>query len=183
MARRRLPAAATSLLVALTASWTDACLAGYPGCLCDPVVTHTNGMRLASTEAQRSHNVYWRCDPGHIGYCDGRMYGPFQNDWRSLGTRRWGKFQPPITPHGPTGNNVVGACEGIEEAGSATLGSLAAVGPDGASRPAGVAAAPAALPLPLPAAAGGALPPAPEGDNWLDAIQTLGRKMIATPEG
>ena len=47
--------------------------------LWDPVVTHTYGMPLASSERCRSHNVYWRCDPYRHSYCDGRMNCPCVN--------------------------------------------------------------------------------------------------------
>ncbi|QDU88309.1 hypothetical protein Pla175_16840 [Pirellulimonas nuda] len=43
---------------------------------CDPVLIHTNGMRLASTCPERSSNVYWRCDPYHVGQCGDRYNWP-----------------------------------------------------------------------------------------------------------
>ncbi|MEQ8848126.1 hypothetical protein [Botrimarina sp.] len=168
-----------TVTAAATAALAACCNAGQPCFLCDPVVTYTNGMRLASTEACRSHNVYWRCDPGHIGYCGGRMSGPLHNDLRSLGTRPWGVYVPPPTPRGPVGNADFGGPEGLEDAHSESLGSIALAAGlerqplDAAPRR---GAPPAAAPLPPRPEAGG------EGD-WLNAIQTIGRQMMATPEG
>lgn len=38
----------------------------------DPVTTHTNGMPLASSQPERSHNAYYKCDPDRTGCCGGR---------------------------------------------------------------------------------------------------------------
>lgn len=46
---------------------------------CDPVLIHTNGMRLASTCPERNSNVYWRCDPYHLGQCGDRYNVPCLN--------------------------------------------------------------------------------------------------------
>ncbi len=43
---------------------------------CDPVITYTNGMRLASSCPERSHNAYWHCDPYHVGQCGNRYNWP-----------------------------------------------------------------------------------------------------------
>lgn len=47
--------------------------------LLDPVVTHTNGMPLASTTPLRSHNVNYQCDPDRVGCCGGRYNLPCVN--------------------------------------------------------------------------------------------------------
>lgn len=160
MKAKHLPTAAL-LLVAAPA------LGHGPGCLSDPVVTHTNGMRLASTTSFRSHNVYWRPDPYHLGYCDGRLYSPCRNDWREIGTRHWGRYCPPTTPLGPTARHAPHAPDGLENLTGESLGVLAADGvrpiPEAPSRP--------------------APPAAPAGAGWYDAIETLGRQMMTTPDG
>ena len=94
-------------------------------CLLDPVITHTNGVRLASSTPERSHNMYWQCDPNHIGYCGGRMYGPCRNDLRSLGTRPMGCLPlPPGPAPGPVRSHTMHAMDGIEQEDGATLGAI-----------------------------------------------------------
>lgn len=155
-----------------------------PGCLCDPVVTHTNGMRLASSQAHRSHNVYWRCDEGHVGYCSGRYYAPFRNDWRSLGTRYHGRFEPPRTPVGPTARATSHSQDGIEDVSGETLGTIQPiVGPLPANSPLGASGRDRDL-----ASFGGAMmsalsreqspPPESKSGSWVDAINEIGRKMM-----
>lgn len=156
------------------------------GFLSDPVVTHTNGMRLASTTAERSHNVYWRCDTNHLGYCDGCLYSPCRNDWRSLGTRPAGEFGVPCTPRGAVNGEIPHAHDGLEPGTSELLGLLAPEPAAGAAR----AGAPvgstgtadgATQAVAAPAPAAGATAGADSGGLWIDAIQTIGRKMMATP--
>lgn len=139
------------------------------GVLCDPVVTYTNGMRLASTTALRSHNVYWQCDRGHVGYCDGRSYTPCRNALRELGTRPHGRFVPPYTgPGGSTSPMTTHSHDGFEPTTSETLGVLT-VGEG------------AAAPLGQRGEAGPVAPIAPpvEGGALFDTLQTIGRKMMA----
>ncbi|MEO0529313.1 MAG: hypothetical protein AAF266_01920 [Planctomycetota bacterium] len=147
-----------------------------PGFLSDPVVTYTNGMRLASSTSTRSHNVYWRCDPGHIGYCDGQLHSPCRNDWRSLGTRCHGQYVPPYTPMGPTGTEGLHTADGMEHGDGESLGLLGQTalraGEAGAALPAGEAVPSFGQPTANPNANGGI---------WLDALQTIGRKMMDTP--
>ena len=141
----------------------------HVGCCHDPVVTFTNGMRLPSTTALRSHNVYWQCDPYHLGYCDGRLYSPCRTSWRSIGTRPCGQFVPPYAgPQRPTGSVTARLPDGMEASSAETLGMLpteeglalpvAPVGQEAVTPPVGQAA--------------------PEGGIWIDALQTLGRKML-----
>lgn len=114
---------------ALALLTTAPCLGHAPGYCSDPVVTHTNGMRLASTTSLRNHNVYWRCDGGHIGYCDGKLHGPCRDSWRTIGTRCHGRFYPPYTPMGPTGSQTAHAPDGLEYEQGASLGVLTSDGP------------------------------------------------------
>ncbi len=161
------------LCAALAAGATTAShAAGYQHLL-DPVVTHTNGMRLASTTSLRNRNVYYQCDPGHVGYCDGHLHTPCLNDWRSLGTRECGRFVPPYTPNGPTGTETVHSHDGLEQTSGESLGAIS-TDPNRLITPA--------------TTRGGAAPQAqeqaaeaPSGGIWLDAIKTIGTK-IAAPE-
>lgn len=161
----------TALTIAVTPAVSSAV-----GFLSDPLVTHTNGMRLASTTALRSHNAYWQPDPGHLGYCDGYLYSPCRNDWRSLGTRHRGQFAPPATPLGMTANQGHHLPDGLEVASGESLGAISA---------ASVGTLPT---LPATEQGPGALPdlrPADsptQSDIWIDTLQTLGRKMMSTPE-
>lgn len=148
--------------------------AGAPGFCSDPLVTHTNGMRLASSTSTRSHNVYWQCEAGHVGYCDGCLRSPCRDSWRSLGTRPGGKYRPPYTPMGPTSDERPYSVDGLEHASSESLGTLGGA-PVGVA--AGNAAAGPTLAGPGPAATT-ATGPAQSAAPWLDAIQTIGRKMI-----
>ncbi|QDT70112.1 hypothetical protein MalM25_30570 [Planctomycetes bacterium MalM25] len=118
---------AHSVILALLA--TTPCWGHAPGYCSDPVVTHTNGMRLASSTSLRNHNVYWRCDGGHIGYCDGKLHGPCRDSWRTLGTRCHGRFYPPHTPMGPTGSQTAHSADGMEYEQSESLGVLTSDGP------------------------------------------------------
>ncbi len=110
-------------------------LGDAPGYCSDPVVTHTNGMRLASSTSLRNHNVYWRCDAGRIGYCDGSLHCPCRDSWRTLGTRCHGRFAPPYTPMGPTGSLTAHAADGIEHYQGESLGVLTSDGPRPTARP------------------------------------------------
>ena len=102
-------ALAVSLLLGAASACNAIC------CLCDPVVTHTNGMRLASSTPERSHMVYWTCNPLHLGYCGGRMQGPCRSDLRSLGTRSHGCFPlPPGPSPGPVSPRSAHAADGME---------------------------------------------------------------------
>lgn len=47
--------------------------------LLDPVVTHTNGMPLASSTPYRSHIAAYQCDPNRVGCCGGRYNLPCLN--------------------------------------------------------------------------------------------------------
>lgn len=167
--------AATLLLLLLLAAPDAGIAAGF---LLDPVVTHTNGMRLASSTSTRSHNVYWQCDDGHVGYCDGVMHTHCRDELRKLGTRCHGRFVPPYTPMGPTSPRASHSIDGLEPASGESLGLLANEAPRLPAAPAaaGGAAASAGAPSLLPSA-----PPA--GGAWLDAIQTIGKKMMTTPAG
>lgn len=120
----------------------------------DPVVTYTNGMRLASSTSLRNHNVYWRCDSGHVGYCDGQMHGPCRDAWRAIGTRCHGQFLPPYTPMGPTGSHTVHSADGMEHGQGESLGMLTSDGPRPSAQP----------PQPL----------SPTGGGIQDALQALG---------
>ena len=145
----------------------------------DPVVTYTNGMRLASTTSQRSHDVYWRCDVNSPGYCDGRMHGACVNDLRSIGTRNRGCYCFSAGPRpGAIGSATSRTMDGLESEDSARLGTLrvaSAGGPVGsASR---VAAAsftgvPALEPAPL------TTPPADDAQaGWYGELKRLGEKV------
>lgn len=150
-----------------------------PGFLCDPVVTHTNGMRLSSTTTTRNHNVYWQCEPGHVGYCDGHYHTPCLDDWRSLGTRCHGRYAAPYTPMGPTSNEGVHTPEGMECGSGGSVGMIQVAATRSPQvRPRASAAGGNSGPT-LP---GGAVPPASQ-DQWLDTLQTLGRKMMTGAEG
>ncbi|TWT97066.1 hypothetical protein Pla108_28430 [Botrimarina colliarenosi] len=171
---------ATQLLVLRTALTVAAVPAtGFgAGFLSDPVVTHTNGMRLASTTADRSHNAYWTCDPSHLGYCNGQTYSPCRNDLRDLGTRPHGRFLPPCTTRGPIDGQAMRIPDGIEGGFSESLGTVA-VDPS-LSRPALAPLGPPSGLGPLEA------PPAPaagaNGGLWMEALQTIQRKMMIDPD-
>ncbi|MEN0109862.1 MAG: hypothetical protein AAF805_03980 [Planctomycetota bacterium] len=148
------------------------------GRLLDPVVTHTNGMRLASTTPLRSHHVYWQCDPNHTGYCGGRYYTHCRNSLRGVGERCHGEFCPPYTDSsGATLNHTHHAIDGLENADAASLGTLPSD--------------PSVVPLAQQAAADGATAAAgatdtaapPAGGIWLDALQTISQKMMAAEGG
>ncbi|MEN1682027.1 MAG: hypothetical protein AAGJ46_20800 [Planctomycetota bacterium] len=62
--------------------------------LLDPVTTYTNGMPLASSTSLRNHNVYYQCDPGHVGCCDGRYNRPCCNSLLHPNTC-CGRWRPP----------------------------------------------------------------------------------------
>lgn len=135
------------------------------GFLCDPVVTHTNGMRMASSTSLRSHNAYWQCDPGHIGYCDGHYNHPCFNATK---THHWGRFVPPPTPMGATSSKSVHMYDGLEMATSESLGTIS---PDGVRPPT------------LQPGAAPALPSEGSGGIWIDAINSIGRRVMPAPGG
>ena len=112
--------AATLCVSAVSESRAEVC------CLLDPVVTHTNGMRLASTTSQRNRNVYWTCDPLHLGFCDCQMHGPCRSDLRSLTTRGCcGCFPlPPGPSPGPVSPKSHHSYEGVEDDYGASLGTI-----------------------------------------------------------
>ncbi len=64
----------------------------------DPVVTHTNGVRLASSTPLRSHNAYWQCDQEHRGYCNGRVVSPCRDDLVEIGSRLGCGYRLPYGP-------------------------------------------------------------------------------------
>ncbi len=106
------------------------CKANSIKCWQDPVVTHTNGMRLASTTPQRSHNVYWQCDPYHHGYCNGRIWGSMRDDFKSIGTRLGRGYRLPYAPYPgavsdhPGGYYSGGAIHTVEAEGFERLGAI-----------------------------------------------------------
>lgn len=125
----------------------------------DPVVTHTNGMRLASSTSLRSHNVYWRCDEDRVGYCDGQMHSSCKDDWRDLGTRKKGCYPVFYGPRpGMTGTETGHAMDGLEMGDSQRLGTLRMDEGDALRM---------SLAPPAPSAA-------PVGGSLLDALRTLG---------
>ncbi len=126
----------------------------------DPVVTYTNGMRLASSTSLRSHNAYWQCDPDRVGYCDGQMRGPCKDSLRSLGTRQKGCYPIFYGPRpGMAGTQTGHSMEGLETGDAERLGTLRIDEGDALRM---------SLAPPTPAA-----PPA--GDSSLiDALRTLG---------
>ncbi|TWT43255.1 hypothetical protein [Botrimarina hoheduenensis] len=130
----------------------------------DPVVTYTNGMRLPSTTSQRSHNVYWQCDPGHRGYCDCRLYGPCRNELRQLGSRVENGYRLPYgAAPGPVVNHeLFAADDAVEPAEGQRLGVIPL---DQANTPR----------LSVPTAA---VPQTPAGSVWLDALQSLGNQSL-----
>lgn len=154
------------------------CFAHGPGFFSDPVVTYTNGMRLASSTSTRSHNVYYQCDPGHVGYCDGKLRSPCRDDWRSLGTRCHGQFMPPFAPSGPTGGHAMHTADGLEQASSESLGMLGQTALRAGAIRSASAPGEAVPSFDQPIAD----PPAGDG-IWLDALQTIGRKMMTSPAG
>lgn len=113
----------------------------------------------------RSHNVYWQGDPQRIGACDGRYNCPCLNDLP-------GRRPPYIGNAAPRLGRAERLPDGMEEETAVVLGvvSINPAEPRRDIEP--LAAAPAA-----PAAA-----PAPSGGVWLDALQTLQRKMMIDPE-
>lgn len=157
---------------------TQAACGKAPGFLYDPVVTHTNGIRLSSTTSTRNHSVYWQCEPGHVGYCDGHYHTPCLDDWRSLGLRCHGRYAAPSTPMGPTSNEGVHGIDGMEydSGGSVGLIQVTAARPL-LNGPRAAAALGSAQNLP-----GDGAPPESQ-DQWLDTLQTLGRKMMTGAAG
>lgn len=141
--------------------------AGY---LMDPVVTYTNGMPLASSTSERSHNVYWQCDPARLGYCDGHIHSPCRNDIRALGTRHWGRFNPPYATTGPVDGQTEHLPDGLEHQTSEVIGAVS-IDPSATRRP-----------LPEPPAAAPSAGAPPSGGVWIDALQTLQRKMMIDPD-
>ncbi|MGL4513462.1 MAG: hypothetical protein ACRCT8_10255 [Lacipirellulaceae bacterium] len=138
----------------------------------DPVVTYTNGMRLPSSTSQRSHNVYWQCDPNHKGSCDCQMHSSCRAALHrpSCGCGpATGPLEPDYYGHAPDGLEAVDS----ERVGTLTLDQPGVVreaaAPVGGS-PIGAAAPPAAAPTTL------VVPP--NGTVWLDSIQTIGAKMM-----
>lgn len=140
----------------------------------DPVVTFTNGMRLPSSTSQRSHNVYWQCDPGRRGYCDGRIYGPCRNELHSAGSRVHHGYRLPYSPTpGPVAGWGAGhSHDGFEAAQGERLGAIPL--DEGNAPRLGLA----------PTASGGVADAAPSasqpptGGIWLDTLQTLGEKVM-----
>lgn len=155
-------AAATAALALLGAA--DSAL-GQISCFQDPVITHTNGMRLASSTPERSHNAYWQCDPGRIGYCNGRLYGPVKNDLHSLGTRHGCFPMPPGPQPGPVSGLTGHIPEGMEIGDAERLGTLRVMAGGGAPLS---AAGPARV-----------APTVAAGETWADSIRQLGDKRNA----
>lgn len=115
--------AAAALAATITGAASEAC--GQVCCLLDPVVTHTNGVRLASSTPERSHNMYWQCDPLHMGYCGGRMHGPCRSDLRSTCSRPFARLpMPPGPAPGPVGVEGGHTIDGMEMATGERLGSF-----------------------------------------------------------
>lgn len=137
----------------------------------DPVVTHTNGMRLASSTPVRSGNVYWRCKPEHTGYCGGRMHGAMKNDLRSLGDRLHCEYRLPAGARpAPVSSGTGHAMDGLETADAERLGTIIVAGQGHGPV--------ASVPAPRPAASGANSPAA--GSTWIDDLQLLGEKRRAT---
>ncbi len=132
------------------------------GFLLDPIVTYTNGMPLASSTSLRSHNVYWQCDPEHIGQCDGRYNCPCLNDLHCRRSPRFGNT-------GPVPGRSEHLPDGMEAEDGAVLG-VVSIDPSAPHRDIVPPAAP-------PAAAAGS-----SGGVWIDALQTLQRKMMIDPD-
>ncbi len=140
--------------------------AGFP---MDPVVTYTNGMPLASSTSERSHNVYWQCDPARLGYCDGRIHSPCRNDLRGLGTRPWGQYVPPYATVGPIPGLAERLPDGLEGETSEVLG-VVSIDP---SAPRREIAPPPPAPAPASASSSGV---------WIEALQALQRKIMIDPD-
>lgn len=136
-------------------------------CLLNPVTTYTNGMPLASSTSQRSHNVYWQGDPERIGECDGRYNCPCLNDLHCHRTPFIGNTEPRL-------GRAERLPDGMEEETAVVLG---VVSVDPTERRHELAPLPAA-PL-APAAAAAA---APSGGVLIDALQSLQRKMMIDPD-
>lgn len=165
-------AAARVIVSVVTLSLVAATQASEVRCWQDPVVTYTNGIRLPSTTSLRSHNVYWQCDPHHVGYCDGRMYCPCRNELRNAGSRLaygyrlpYGTTNPPVpAPHGVTFHSI----DGMEMAQGERLGQIPV---DQGNTPR-LGVAPVATGVPAGAAA------LPGGTDWLNSLKTLSDKVI-----
>ncbi|QDV75799.1 hypothetical protein [Botrimarina mediterranea] len=155
---------ATTFLVLRTALT----VAAFPGmsmagnCLLNPVTTYTNGMPLASSTSMRSHNVYWQGDPERIGECDGRYNCPCLNDLHCRRTPYIGGTEPRL-------GQVERLPDGMEEETAVVLG-VVSIDPT---------APPRRELAPLPAAPAA---PAAEGGVWIDALQSLQRKIMIDPE-
>jgi len=136
----------------------------------DPVVTHTNGMRLASSTSERSHNVYWQCDVHRKGSCDCQM----QTCCRAAIHRPPCSCAPPTGPVG--GVYAAHAPDGIEAGDTEHLGPLTldAPGVPRVASDAGTSPLSAAPPANTPTT----LIVPPTGTVWLDSIQTIGQKML-----
>lgn len=97
----------------------------------DPVVTYTNGVRLASSTPLRSHNMYWQCDKEHRGYCNGRVVSPCRDDLVEIGSRRNCGYRLPYGPqpralgnHSYEGARYHDGLDAIEMVDSERLGSI-----------------------------------------------------------
>jgi hypothetical protein len=147
----------------MVAAFPGASLAG--NCLLNPVTTYTNGMPLASSTSQRSHNVYWQGDPERIGECDGRYNCPCLNDLHCQRTPFIGNTEPRL-------GRAERLPDGMEEETAVVLG---VVSVDPTERRHELAPLPAAPLAPAAAAA-------PSGGVLLDALQSLQRKIMIDPD-
>lgn len=91
----------------------------------DPVVTYTNGVRLASSTPLRSHNMYWQCDPERRGYCEGQESGSLLRPF-SAGKGACGYRQQLYHPAPAAVRNDVysDGLAGIEQTDGERLGSI-----------------------------------------------------------
>ncbi len=123
-------------------------------CLLDPVIRHTNGMPIATSQPCRTNSVSWTCNPDQLGYCGGRYYWPCVDSMRCYRLRdaahgcytpaEHRRYKAYIGCVCPVGQPYASTQAGIEPTGMAELGQIPndalSLGGIGApvARPAGV---------------------------------------------
>lgn len=98
----------------------------------EPAIHHTNGMRVASSEAQRCPSVNWSCNPDHLGYCSGYYFRPCLDSLRvnRIAGAREGCYSLHNGPYSTSIHQVcpeyepAGQFDGIEATGATLLGNI-----------------------------------------------------------
>lgn len=103
----------------------------------EPAVHHTNGMRVASSEAQRTASVNYRPNPDHLGYCSGYYFRPCLDSLRGnrIEAAKRGCYSLHCGPYTTSVLDVcpndcqklvpvVGSTDGVEPEGVAMLGNI-----------------------------------------------------------